>query len=82
MQRDDLKDISVTQVGSLSLLLQEITYLCRKKKDKSIFFDHNAYCFGNNLDTLRLQAMCQSEGTMIPVYIQESQWERFEKIVD
>ena len=82
MQRDDLKDISVIQVGSLSLLLQEIAYPCRKKKDKSVFVDHNAYCFGNILDTLRLQAMCQSEGTMIPVYIQESHWEHFEKMVD
>ena len=26
--------------------------------------------------------MCQSEGTMLPVYIQESHWGRFNKLVD
>ena len=82
MQREDLKEIGVTQVGSLALLLKGIENLCREKKSEAVFMDHNAYCFGKILDTLRLRAMCRSEGTMPPVYIQESHRERFKKIAD
>ena len=80
MQREDFKDIGVTQVGPLALMLKEITNLCREKKSEAVFVDHDTYCFGKILDTLRLQSMCQSEGTMPPVYIQESYRERFKKL--
>ena len=82
MQRDDLKEIGVTQVGSLALLLKEIANLCREKKSEAVFMDRDTYCFGKILDTLRIRAMCQSEDTMPPVYIHESHQGRFDKIVD
>ena len=44
--------------------------------------DHDAYCFGKILDTLRIRSMSQDKDTIPLVYIQESHRERFNKIVD
>ena len=46
MGREDLKEIGVTKVGPLALLVKEISNLCRKNKFEAVLIDHNAYCFG------------------------------------
>ena len=56
----DLKEISVTQVAPLAILLGEITNLCHEKKSEAVFIDHSAYCLGDIIDTLRLRAVCLS----------------------
>ena len=43
MGREDFKEIGVTQVGPLALLLGEITNLCQEKKAEAVFVDQNAY---------------------------------------
>ena len=43
MQQGGLKEIFVTQVGSLEILLGEITNLCQEKKSEAVFVDQNAY---------------------------------------
>ena len=43
---------------------------------------HNSYCFRKILETFRLQLMVQSENNIATLYIQESHWERFNKLVD
>ena len=82
MVREDFKEIGVTQVGPLALLLGEITNLCHEKKAEAVFVDQNAYCFGKIIDTLRLRSMCQNEETLPPLYIQEPLKECFKKVVD
>ena len=82
MGREDLVEIGVTKAGTLDLLLNEIKNLYRKKKSETVFINHNTYFFGKIIDTLRLRAMCQSDGTMPPVYIQEPHWGRFDNMVD
>ena len=72
MGQEDLKEIGVTKAGPLALLLKEITNLCRDKKSEALLIDHNAYCFGKILDTLRLRAMFQDKDTIPLLYIQES----------
>ena len=67
MGREDIKEIGVTQVGPLAILLEEIKNLCREKKSEAVFFDQNAYCFGKIIDTLRLQEMCQNEEILSPL---------------
>ena len=78
MRREDFKDIGMTKAGPLALLLKEISSL----RTKAIFVDHNPYCFGKILDTLRLRLMGQSENNLATLYIQESHRERFNKLVD
>ena len=73
MQQGGLKEIFVTQVGSLEILLGEITNLCQEKKSEAVFVDQNDYCFGKIIDTLQLQAMCQNDENSPPLYIQEPQ---------
>ena len=82
MGREDFKEIGVTQVGPLAILLEEIKNLCQEKKAEAVFVDQNAYCFGKIIDTLRLRAMCQNDGTSPPLYMQEPQKECFKKVVD
>ena len=80
--REDLKGIGVAKVGLLGLRLKETKKLFRENKYKSVFVDHNTYCFRNILDTLWLQAMCQNKDNMNILYIQELHQDHFNKIVD
>ena len=74
-QRDEFKEICVTKAGPWALLLKEIASL----RIKAIFVNHNPYCFGKILDTLRLRSKGQSEKNLHSLYIQESHRERFNK---
>ena len=48
-------------------------------KSEAVFVDHREYLFQNILDTLQIRPMCHIEENLSSVYIQESQWERFQK---
>jgi len=78
MRQENFKGIGVTKAGPLALLLKEIASL----RTKAVFVNHNSYCFGKILDTLRLRSMGQSEKNLPSLYIQESHRERFNKLVD
>ena len=42
MGQEDIKEIGVTQVGSLAILFEEIKNLCLEKKFEAVFVDQNA----------------------------------------
>ena len=56
LDRDGLKDIGVKRVGTLCLLLEEISALKEKvNKDTVTLIEHSPYCFGKILDFLRVK---------------------------
>ena len=78
MRQDNFRGIGVTEAGPMVLLLKGIASL----RTEAIFVEHNSYCFGKIIDTLRLRSMCKSEKNLSSLYIQESHQERFKKIID
>ena len=85
IKEENFMAVSVSKVVPLTLLLEEITNLRRKKKPETqaVFVDHNAYCFGKIIELLRIREMCKNKETLSSyTYIQDFRQERFETIVD
>jgi len=81
--REDLKEMGISRLGMLALVIKAIKDLQTKNQNRPIFIDHDPYCFGKILDQLRLKVMSK-EGYKPLAWsdIKESKQEAFEKSVD
>ena len=84
LSRDDVNMMGVKRVGSVALLLKEISSLERTSRDFVTFMEHSPYCFGKILDYLRSKrfhflGLIKNEPAL-PV-ICDLQKKRFEKVV-
>ena len=80
---EGLNLIGIGRAGTQCLLLKEIGKLEKASQDVSTFIEHGPYCFGKNLDHLRLKqihSLGLAEEPELPK-VCESQKERFEKVV-
>eukprot|EP00957_Ditylum_brightwellii_P119097 9083710-Ditylum_brightwellii.AAC.1 len=59
--REELEDLGIQEPGELSTVTKAINVLRAKDQNKTIFIDHNPYCFGKIIDQLRVKAMCREE---------------------
>ncbi len=57
LSRDDLKMMGMKRVGTVALLLKEISLLERTSRDFVTLIEHSPYCFGKILDYLRLKQL-------------------------
>jgi hypothetical protein len=84
MNIDSLKVMGMKRIGTVALLLHEISSLKRTSRDFVTLIEHSPYCFGKILDYLRLKRL-HSLGLLMnePVLPQvcDSQKDRFEKVV-
>ncbi len=84
LDRDGLKDIGVKRVGTICLLLQEISALKEKvNKDTVTLIEHSPYCFGKILDFLLLKHLNSLELTGVPAVpsVCEHKRDMFETVV-
>ena len=85
MNSDSLKMMGIERVGTVVLLLKEISSLARTSGDVVTFIEHSPYCFGKILDYLRLKRL-HLLGLLVkePGFLKVSdlQKNRFEKVVN
>ena len=83
LNMEGLKMIKVKRAGTLCRLLGEIQALKQSMSDIVTLIEHNPYCFGKNLDYLRLKQLHAQGLAKEPVLptVCDSQQDRFEKVV-
>jgi hypothetical protein len=83
LSRDDLKVMGLKRIGTVALLLREISSLERTSGHFMTLIEHSPYCFGKILDHLRLKQLHSMGFTVnepaLPV-VCDLQKERFSKV--